>query len=203
MYLHEYFKKSGERGKITISYGEALEQPFLFSYCGDHGKSKGEGLTQAKPTTCLKELGTSFNKLHSKKWCTPVLSIWEAGDRKISKAVIRHSSGTRRALWPQTASDSSQSQQDPSQHRVIPSTLFSIPPPQAWIAAGRRLQAILPQYHPLLPCYGTAALMPPISTLTPAPENDFPSLRSPPLLCFQVHAQNMAMQREPMHWALR
>lgn len=142
-----------------------MEQPFLISYSGDHGKSKGEGLTQGKPTTCLKEPGTSFNTLLSKKWCTPVLSIWEAGDRKISKAVIRHSCRTRRALWPQTASDSSHSQQVPSQHRVTTSTLFSIPPPQARIAAGHRLQAILPHCPPLLPCYGTAALMLPISTL--------------------------------------
>lgn len=44
-----------------------MEQPFLISYSGDHGKSKGEGLTQGKPTTCLKEPGTSFNTLLSKK----------------------------------------------------------------------------------------------------------------------------------------
>ena len=162
------------------SYGEILKQPFLILHHRDHGKSKEEGLTQGKPTTCLKEPGTSFNTLLSKKWCTAVLSMWEAGDRQNSKVLIRHSSRTWRALWPQTASDSSHGQQVPSQRRATPSTLFSIPPPQAWIAAGRRLQAILPHRPPLLPCYGTATLMLPISRLTSAPE-DFPPLRSPPL----------------------
>lgn len=106
-----------------ISYGEILEQPFLILHHRDHGKSKEEGLTQGKPTTCLKVPRTSFTTLLSKKWRMLVLSIWEAGDRKESKALIRHSSGTQRALWPQTARTVSRSPANTGPHHLL-SSLF-------------------------------------------------------------------------------
>lgn len=66
----------------------------------------------------------SFTTLLSKKWHTPGSSTWEAGGSKNSKELPRHSSGIQRALGPETASDSSRGQQDPTksvwQHPPFP-----------------------------------------------------------------------------------